>query len=92
MKPLRDEGYLLYVAGLPCAAHDDQCMGDVVAHHIKTAGRGIKDDNYKTVPLCVFHHRYYHDHGCIEPFNHDGTLLYFYALALDNLCQWMRSI
>lgn len=59
---LRSEPYLAYVRKHPC------CLcgaSPSEAHHWSHHGgvMGSKVDDYRTVPLCTKHHRYWHDHG-----------------------------
>jgi len=59
---LRSEPYLAYVRKHPC------CLcgaSPSEAHHWSHHGgvMGSKVDDYRTVPLCTEHHRYWHDHG-----------------------------
>jgi len=65
-KPKRekDEAYLKYIKGLPCACRDHTCTGDVVPHHTTTKGAGGSD--YLTIPLCYTHHSRIHNEGRIH--------------------------
>ena len=61
---LRSEPYLAYVRKHPC------CLcgaSPSEAHHWSHHGgvMGSKVDDYRTVPLCQEHHRYWHDHGTL---------------------------
>jgi len=61
---LRSEPYLAYVRKHPC------CLcgaSPSEAHHWSHHGgvMGSKVDDYRTVPLCTEHHRYWHDHGTL---------------------------
>ena len=58
-----DPEYLKKIEGLPCTIGRG-CMGDVVAHHVKTKGAGGKDKG-GTIPLCFLHHSEWHDKGRI---------------------------
>ena len=40
-KTYRDKKYLKYIESLPCAV-GHLCFGDVVAHHAKAGGMGMK--------------------------------------------------
>lgn len=53
-----------YVCSLPCAVggEGDECLGDVVGHHLRSVGAGGRDAGNLS-PLCVRHHRMIHDMG-----------------------------
>ena len=59
-----DPEYLKKIEGLPCTIGKG-CMGDVVAHHVKSKGAGGKDRG-NCIPLCALHHREWHDKGRIS--------------------------
>ena len=82
--------YLSYIRGLECLciAHGD-CMGDVVPHHQPARGRSNKGDDRKTVPLCVFHHRQWHDTAEIGLWDHEHTIKEFAISILSNLCDYL---
>jgi len=60
---LRSEPYLAYVRKHPCCLCGRS--EGIEAHHWSHHGgvMGSKVDDYRTVPLCTEHHRYWHDHG-----------------------------
>lgn len=64
-----DPEYLKLIEALPCTiatlgirATGMGCMGDVVAHHVKTKATGGKDKG-DTIPFCCLHHSEWHDKG-----------------------------
>ena len=58
-----DPEYLKLIEALPCTVFTTYgCMGDVVAHHVRTKGAGGKDKG-NTIPLCFLHHSEWHDKG-----------------------------
>ena len=67
-----DPEYLKLIEAMPCTiatlgprATGAGCMGDVVAHHVKTKGAGGKDRG-DTIGLCFLHHSEWHDKGRIS--------------------------
>lgn len=63
-KTPRDKKYLKYISQQECLLrHDNQCLGEVVPHHIGKGGISIKCSDYETVPVCVFHHDWIHKQG-----------------------------
>lgn len=62
---LRSAPYLAYVRSHPCCLCGRS--EGVEAHHWSHHGgvMGAKVDDYRTVPLCTEHHRYWHDHGTL---------------------------
>jgi hypothetical protein len=46
----------------PCAARPP-CVGQIVAHHIKSKGAGGDDIESNLMPVCVRHHRMIHELG-----------------------------
>jgi hypothetical protein len=70
-----DREYMQRVRGLACivrhmlpdSADGWTCDGwEMHAHHAGERGLGQKCSDYETVPLCMVHHRDYHD--CTGPF------------------------
>lgn len=43
-----------------CIVECEECLGDVVMHHIKTRGSGGSDHSDNLMPLCVLHHNHIH--------------------------------
>ncbi len=69
---LRSEPYLAYVRTHPC------CLcgaSPSEAHHWSHHGgvMGAKVDDYRTVPLCTEHHRYWHDHGTLPEMDRETS-------------------
>ena len=69
---LRSEPYLAYVRKHPC------CLCGATpseAHHWSHHGgvMGSKVDDYRTVPLCQEHHRYWHDHGTLPAMDREHS-------------------
>ncbi len=69
---LRSEPYLAYVRKHPCCFCGN---GPSEAHHWSHHGgvMGAKVDDYRTVPLCQEHHRYWHDHGTLPGMDRDTS-------------------
>ena len=65
VKVPRDKKYLRWIAQKPCLIcekhnptyRDGMNRETVVYHHIVIEGRGIKCSDYRTVPLCYYHHQ-----------------------------------
>ncbi len=49
-----DKKYLDFIRGKLCLCMDDFCWGKIVPHH--TVSRGAWGSDYRTIPLCTFHH------------------------------------
>ena len=69
---LTSPAYLAYVRKHPC------CLcgaSPSEAHHWSHHGgvMGSKVDDYRTVPLCQEHHRYWHDHGTLPGHDRVGS-------------------
>ena len=69
---LRSDPYLAYVRRHPC------CLcgaSPSEAHHWSHHGgvMGAKVDDYRTVPLCQEHHRYWHDNGTLPGHDRVGS-------------------
>jgi len=58
-KTPRSKHYLNYIRSLPCCL----CGHPAEAHHMETAGVGMKGSDYLTIPLCRIHHNEYHNKG-----------------------------
>ena len=56
-----DEDYLAYIKSQPCLVWNNECIGDITAHHTITVGAGGKD--YLAIPLCMRHHNDVHSMG-----------------------------
>lgn len=55
----KDPKYLDFIREKPCLCkvqkfHIDACLGQIVPHH--TVSRGAWGSDYRTIPLCTFHH------------------------------------
>lgn len=69
---LTSPAYLAYVRKHPC------CLcgaSPSEAHHWSHHGgvMGSKVDDYRTVPLCQEHHRYWHDHGTLPEMDRETS-------------------
>ena len=62
-KPSRIDcrGHLQYTRSFECLVDDENCLGDIQAHHAKTKGSGGGDE--QATPLCVYHHGEIHNIG-----------------------------
>lgn len=49
-----DKKYLDFIRSKPCLAKSSSCWGEVVPHHTKS--RGAWGSDYRTIPVCGFHH------------------------------------
>ena len=84
---LRSEPYLAYVRKHPC------CLcgaSPSEAHHWSHHGgvMGSKVDDYRTVPLCTEHHRYWHDHGTLPGMERVGSERHFVIHQSVLLSEW----
>lgn len=84
---LRSEPYLAYVRKHPC------CLCGATpseAHHWSHHGgvMGNKVDDYRTVPLCTKHHRYWHDHGTLPGMERVGSERHFVIHQSVLLSEW----
>ena len=84
---LRSEPYLAYVRKHPC------CLCGATpseAHHWSHHGgvMGNKVDDYRTVPLCTEHHRYWHDHGTLPGMERVGSERHFVIHQSVLLSEW----
>ena len=84
---LRSEPYLAYVRKHPC------CLcgaSPSEAHHWSHHGaaRGKKCDDYRTVPLCQEHHRYWHDHGVLPGHDRVGSEWLLRRVQRELLVEW----
>ena len=70
---LRSDPYLAYVRRHPCCLCGRS--EGIEAHHWSHHGgvMGSKVDDYRTVPLCQEHHRYWHDHGTLPGHDRVGS-------------------
>ena len=70
---LRSDPYLAYVRKHPCCLCGRS--EGIEAHHWSHHGgvMGSKVDDYRTVPLCTEHHRYWHDHGTLPGHDRVGS-------------------
>lgn len=59
-----DRPYVLWVKHQPCLlAGSGGCDGPVHAHHAGERGLGQKAGDDTCVPLCMLHHKIFHDGG-----------------------------
>ena len=84
---LRSEPYLAYVRKHPC------CLcgaSPSEAHHWSHHGgvMGAKVDDYRTVPLCTEHHRYWHDHGVLPGHDRVGSEWLLRRVQRELLVEW----
>lgn len=55
--PLIDERHLSFIRSKPCVVDDENCLGDVIAHHINGRGMGGgKRNDHLTTPHCSIGH------------------------------------
>ena len=84
---LRSESYLAYVRKHPC------CLcgaSPSEPHHWSHHGgvMGSKVDDYRTVPLCQEHHRYWHDHGVLPGHDRVGSEWLLRRVQRELLVEW----
>lgn len=84
---LRSEPYLAYVRKHPCCFCGN---GPSEAHHWSHHGgvMGAKVDDYRTVPLCTKHHRYWHDHGTLPGHDRVGSEWLLRRVQRELLVEW----
>ena len=84
---LRSEPYLAYVRKHPCCFCGN---GPSEAHHWSHHGgvMGSKVDDYRTVPLCQEHHRYWHDHGTLPGHDRVGSEWLLRRVQRELLVEW----
>ena len=60
-----DEPYVRWIRGRPCSAKGmgGDCQGRIEAHHAGERGMGQRSHDWTCVPLCMSHHRAWHDGG-----------------------------
>ncbi len=85
---LRSEAYLAYVRRRPCCLCGRS--EGVEAHHWSHHGgvMGAKVDDYRTVPLCQEHHRYWHDHGVLPGHDRVGSEWLLRRVQRELLVEW----
>ena len=55
--PHIDEEYLSFIRSKPCIIDDENCLGDIIPHHIRGRGmRGERRQDHLTVPFCSIGH------------------------------------
>ena len=84
---LTSPAYLAYVRKHPC------CLcgaSPSEAHHWSHHGgvMGAKVDDYRTVPLCTEHHRYWHDHGTLPGHDRVGSEWLLRRVQRELLVEW----
>jgi hypothetical protein len=65
----RDRGFLDLVRSELCAVYGEwasECAGVTEAAHLIVGGKGLKADDYLTVPLCSWHHVAQHNIGLVS--------------------------
>ncbi len=58
-RPGNDPAYLALIRKLPCCVQDEECCGNIEAHHLKATGErgaGMRSSDKWAVPLCHEHH------------------------------------
>ena len=85
---LRSDPYLAYVRRHPCCLCDRS--EGIEAHHWSHHGgvMGAKVDDYRTVPLCQEHHRYWHDHGTLPGHDRVGSEWLLRRVQRELLVEW----
>ena len=89
---LTSPAYLAYVRKHPCCLCG--APGPSEAHHWSHHGgvMGAKVDDYRTVPLCQEHHRYWHDHGTLPGRTRAGSENLFKYHQRRLLVEWDVTI
>lgn len=85
---LRSDPYLAYVRRHPCCLCGRS--EGIEAHHWSHHGgvMGAKVDDYRTVPLCQEHHRYWHDHGVLPGHDRVGSEWLLRRVQRELLVEW----
>ena len=85
---LRSEPYLAYVRKHHCCLCG--APGPSEPHHWSHHGgvMGSKVDDYRTVPLCTEHHRYWHDHGVLPGHDRVGSEWLLRRVQRELLVEW----
>jgi hypothetical protein len=86
--PVRDRDYLAMIRSELCAAYSNDCGGVTEAAHLESPHKGIKTDDYLTVPLCSVHHATAHQVGISTFQINEGVNLWRVAMKL--LVKWVR--
>ncbi len=71
-----------------CAPNSLECEGDVVPHHQPPTGRRGAPDHRMVVGLCVYHHRIWHDHAKLAPWDNQQTKALFAEIQLQQFRRW----
>ncbi len=89
---LTNPAYLAYVRKHPCCLCGRS--EGIEAHHWSHHGgvMGAKVDDYRTVPLCQEHHRYWHDHGTLPGRSRDMSEAVFVCAQRSLLSEWGINI
>ena len=85
---LTSPAYLAYVRKHPCCLCGRS--EGIEAHHWSHHGgvMGAKVDDYRTVPLCTEHHRYWHDHGTLPGHDRVGSEWLLRRVQRELLVEW----
>ncbi len=85
---LTSPAYLAYVRQHPCCLCGRS--EGIEAHHWSHHGSvmGSKVDDYRTVPLCTEHHRYWHDHGTLPGHDRVGSEWLLRRVQRELLVEW----
>ena len=88
---LYSEPYLAYVRKHPCCLCGRS--EGIEAHHWSHHGgvMGSKCDDYRTVPLCQEHHRYWHCHGTLPGMDRVGSEYLFVRAQRELLWWWCEG-
>jgi hypothetical protein len=59
-----DQGIINFIKSLPCLLCNTK--QNIAAHHVTTRGAGGLDSVNNLMPLCIVHHREFHDKGIMQ--------------------------
>ena len=91
---IRSKKHLTFIRSLPCmiVISGENCNNNSIAHHLTFCGgqgRGTKESDSKTVPLCPYHHSMLHNIGEKEFWKQVGIPLKMVEAYADKL--WSKS-
>lgn len=91
---VRSKQHLKFVGSFPCVIKigTENCNNKSVAHHLTFCGgqgKGTKESDSKTIPICHYHHRMLHDIGEIEFWEQVGIPLKTIEAYANKL--WSKS-
>ncbi len=86
------ERYMDMVKRSPCMFPTFDCVVMDEPHHWPSRGRHNNGSGFRTVPLCVFHHRQFHNSGKCEPFSADGTRVAMVEWEAKTMAKFLEAM